>query len=288
MDRCCWGILRERPHSPDRVRDDELILRRVAEVLDGRGLDVSVLEPETIPARSGAGAAPDLIFYMCEATAALRRLAVWDAEAVPLVNPLRGVVNTFRHNMTRLLAGRPYYPGSLLVSTDAAAPGLESGWVKRGDYHATTRDDVRYAPDRESLRAALTALRDRGVTSALVQEHREGDLLKFYGVRDARSGLSHWFRHFYHADQDLKHHPFDPTRLRKACEEGAALLGLEVYGGDVIVDARGAAHVIDFNAWPSFALYRDEAAGHISNLIQAKLAALPRRSPAPAGRVVAG
>lgn len=282
----CWGIFREQPHSPDRVGDDERILRCVAERLRAKGLEVVLFAPEGLAEVKTRG--PALVFYMCETGPALQRLAAWEAAGAPLVNPVRGVVNTFRHNMTRILAGRACSPPSLLVSTADHDPKVERGWVKRGDYHATTRKDVRFAADRAGLAAALAALRARGIASAVIQEHVEGDLLKFYGVRDAASGRPRWFCHFYHADQELRHHAFDPARLRAACEEGAALLGLEVYGGDAIVDAEGGVHVIDFNAWPSFALYRDEAADQITSLLLDKLSALPRQTSAPSRRAGAG
>ncbi len=44
----------------------------------------------------------------------------------------------------------------------------------------------------------------------------------------------------------------------------AAALGLEVYGGDAIISPSGAPVLLDVNAWPSFALYRDEAAARIA------------------------
>jgi len=51
-----------------------------------------------------------------------------------------------------------------------------------------------------------------------------------------------------------------------------AALGLEVYGGDAIVSQDGAISVIDLNAWPSFALFRPVAAGHIATLLAARFA----------------
>ena len=47
----------------------------------------------------------------------------------------------------------------------------------------------------------------------------------------------------------------------------AAALGLEVYGGDVIVTPSGNIVLLDLNAWPSFALYRDEAAVAIASYL---------------------
>jgi hypothetical protein len=37
-----------------------------------------------------------------------------------------------------------------------------------------------------------------------------------------------------------------------------------VYGGDAIATASGELVLLDVNAWPSFALYRDEASAAIA------------------------
>ena len=48
----------------------------------------------------------------------------------------------------------------------------------------------------------------------------------------------------------------------------ARLVGILVYGGDAVVDARGRYHIIDFNDWPSFAPCREEAAAEIVKLVK--------------------
>jgi hypothetical protein len=105
-----------------------------------------------------------------------------------------------------------------------------------------------------------------------VQDHVPGDLIKFYGV----AGLAEddprpsWFQWFYHRDQTLSNHAFDPDALALATSKAAAALGLEVYGGDAIVSAGGGISVIDLNAWPSFALFRPVAAAKIAALLDAR------------------
>jgi D-alanine-D-alanine ligase-like ATP-grasp enzyme len=56
----------------------------------------------------------------------------------------------------------------------------------------------------------------------------------------------------------------------------AAALGLEVYGGDAIVTASGRIVLLDLNAWPSFALYREEAAERIAEYLTRRFAGGPR------------
>jgi hypothetical protein len=82
-----------------------------------------------------------------------------------------------------------------------------------------------------------------------------------------------WFRWFYHRDQRLAGHAFDPIRLARLVRAAAAALGLEIYGGDAIASADGSLQLLDLNAWPSFALYRDEAAPVIASYLALRFGA---------------
>jgi GNAT superfamily N-acetyltransferase len=174
------------------------------------------------------------------------------------------------------------------VSTDDLAPKAPSGsrdlaglWIKRGDVHATEAADVVRAESTSGALAILADFRRRGVAQALLQEHVAGDLIKFYGVGAAGAfygvnadggpeGGGGWFEWFYHRDQVLARHPFDAAVLEAAARNAAAALRLEVWGGDAIVGPDGAPVVIDLNAWPSFALYRDRAADAIAERLAAR------------------
>ena len=108
-----------------------------------------------------------------------------------------------------------------------------------------------------------------------------GDLIKFYGVaglEDAPDRPS-WFQRFYHRDQKLASHAFDPAELSAATGRAASALSLEVYGGDAIVSEDGRIRVIDLNAWPSFALFRPVAAASIAAMLAARFS----DAPAPIG-----
>ena len=89
------------------------------------------------------------------------------------------------------------------------------------------------------------------------------------GVEGAGAPLS-WFQWFYHRDQKLAGHAFDPERLRALVGRGAGALGLEVFGGDAIVGPSGEPVLIDLNAWPSFALFRPVAAAAIAQCLAAR------------------
>ena len=95
--------------------------------------------------------------------------------------------------------------------------------------------------------------------------------MKFYGIGVGRGadGAPPWFRWFHHKDQHVAGHRFDEGALARGVRRAAMALGLDVYGGDAIVTPMGDIVLLDVNAWPSFALYRDEAAERIAaHLVQ--------------------
>ncbi len=267
----CWGIFREPAHSPGREVDDAAILGLTTKHLEAKGFEVTLRSPDEL--NGEIDQAPPFIFLMCERLEILGQLRKRETHGVSQVNSPEAVLNTYRERMVALFetAGIPF-PRSRIVPT-AEAEGTWPGprWVKRGDVHNTQDGDVVLAGGEGAFREALRGLARRGIPRAIVQEHIEGDLVKFYGVGAARSGVpGTWFRWFYHREQRLVGHPFDPGRLAALARRAAAALGLEVFGGDAIAPGDGRLVLIDLNAWPSFALYRDEASAQIAAYLEAR------------------
>lgn len=278
-----WGIYRELAHSPGRETDDAEILRATARKLEDRGFRVDLKTAEEIA--GSAEEPPAFLFVMCERLGILATLKRWQEQGVCQVNSASAIHNTYRDRMLLLFErNRVPFPASVLVPTALPVPGEKAFreaptgcWVKRGDVHSTQAGDVVFAPDPESLARALTAMAGRGIERAVLQEHLAGDLIKFYGVgdvadREAAGGedSAGWFQWFYHRDQRLQNHPFDPKDLAAAASRAAAALGLEVFGGDAIATREGRIFLIDLNAWPSFALYRDVASERIASYLAAR------------------
>ena len=288
----CWGVFREAEHSPCREADDAAILEAAGRRLEQFGFSVEYRSPESLDAAEEG--VPPLVFAMCEGLPALEVLGRWERRGVCVINGARAVVNAHRERSLRLLAGHgvPVPESRLLdggepVPRGAAESRLYSAcWVKQAAEHKTREGDVRFATDADSVQDALDHLRARGLTRAVVQRHVEGDMVKFYGVageeasgRNGALGAS-WFRWFHPKEHPVAGHPFDPEVLREIACRAADALELDVWGGDAIVTPGGEIFVIDVNAWPSFALFRDEAAGHIAARIAARL----RRLEDAAGR----
>ncbi len=262
--KSCLGVFREEAHSPGRESDDTEILRLTGKHLEARGFSVVMLSPEDVGALE---VRPDAVFFMCERLEMLALLAQWEKAGIPQVNSPTAVLNTYRDRMIVRFqeAKLPLVP-SRIVATDAVN-GIERApvWVKRGDVHNTQEGDVVFAASIDAAAETLRRLAARGIRQAVIQPHVDGDLIKFYGVGGGAGAREPgWFRWFYHKGQELRHHPFDPRRLARIARGAALALGLEVYGGDAIATASGELLLLDLNAWPSFALYRDEAAERIA------------------------
>ena len=280
------GIYREVLHSPEREFDDHEILRLTGKSLSARGFNVMLKKPEDVYFQKDEWhkTPPAVAFVMCEQTRMIEMLAGWESKGTIVINPTRGILNQYRYRMLPLLqSANVPVPKSEIVSTDPRHPfdavqhfnkcGSAQVWVKRGDVHNTGKGDVFRTNKPEEAKEALDSFNSRGIEQAVFQEHIEGDLIKFYGV----AGLvehrekTAWFKWFYHKNQQLKNYKFNESHLMRITQAAARCMDLKVYGGDCIVAANGEVYVIDINAWPSFALFRDEASASIAEYLASEI-----------------
>ncbi len=273
-DRAILGIFREKSHSPMREYDDEAILKETAAALSERiGRQIPLLSPQEF-LDAGLDFKPELIFYMCEEESCLKKLRdIRESMGCTLVNTVEAVENTFRARMLDILSHEEFFPSSKIISSGETVSQCPEGgvWLKRGDFHAIESEDVIFVDSPDKFNDALSRFAKRGIKDVVVQHHIEGDIIKFYSITNFQKGKEYWFKWFYHKEQDLKGYKFSETQLLHRCQKAGSLLGLEIFGGDAIVQPDGNIFVIDVNAWPSFALFRKEAARGISNLLGDKL-----------------
>lgn len=264
------GIFREPEYSPGRVQDDAAILERTRDALTERGLTVTLGNADLL-----ARTHPTAVLAMCQSADALAALDQ-AARSMPVVNAPDAIRACYRHETVRRLAGTTApFPPTRLVSTDgddraAIASSVASAapcWVKRGDVHAMTEDDVVFAGTATEIHAALDDFAARGITRAALQAHVDGVVVKFYGVVDGRL-----FRCFA-PSSDV---PAAIPALWQAARAGAVALGLDVFGGDLVVDGNGRPVLVDINDWPSFSRCRDEAADAIAGYLVDRLGGTTR------------
>ena len=260
--RTCRGIYREIDHSPGRVEDDRAIMNRVGEGLASRGFNVELVEVD-----AAFDTRCSNMFVMCERGAVLERLADAQSAGSVVVNSPNAVRNTYRHRMIELFAQHHVpTPASHVVATSALGRPPAAVWVKRYDFHATQPSDVIYVASEAGWREALNRFARRDIPFVVAQEHVSGDLIKFYGVRNEMTPVAaNWFEWFYHRDKGMLGYVFDVSRLRDAAFGAAAALQLEIFGGDAVIQEDGKPMIIDINAWPSYARYRDRAAEAIAD-----------------------
>ncbi len=257
------GIRRNTSFSPNHVETDLAILRLTSEEIEKQGFSVSLVEESEL---GRAKIETPVVFNMCQGPAAIRELQKIEAAGVLVINSPESILNCYRYNMVRLLPEAGVrFPTSFLVGTaDPQIPDavdkFPGTWVKRGDVHAVSKEDVVLAYTREEILAILHRLNERGVGKAVLQEHVEGDVIKFYAVHD-----NAFFEWYYQNKYGL--YPVNPGELHRLAELSAETMGLDVYGGDAIATQKGDLVIIDINDWPSFAPFRERASKHIAEAI---------------------
>ncbi|KAA6328043.1 hypothetical protein EZS27_023022 [termite gut metagenome] len=272
------GIPRNTLFSPNHIGNDAAIFSAVSSLLSEAGFQINIYTEQEFLVKP---LQERFIFTMLRSEQAIRRLQQFEEEGGKSVNSVRGIENCTRERMTKLLMEhRIPHPDSLVVSVAETVSTFPSGkrvtscWVKRGDFHAIHREDVTYVTKAEDLKEVMAEYALRNIQRVVINEHLEGDLVKFYGV--AGTDFFHWFYPYNRGHSKFGHEtvngkpeefPFSVDYLREICDAAANALSLVVYGGDCIISADGNARIIDFNDWPSFAPCREEASHAIASVI---------------------
>lgn len=272
------GISRHTTYSPNHIGNDAAIFTAVSNLLRELGFHVNLYtEHEFL--RNGLH--EKFAFTMLRDEHCVKKLQQFEKDGGFAINSGFGIENCTRERMTRLLTenGIPH-PESLIIGVTDEITTYPSGkivdtcWVKRGDFHAIHREDVTYVRNHQNLREIMAEYALRGIGRVVINEHLEGDLLKFYGVAGTP-----FFYHFYPFEKNhskfgleaINGKPrgihFSLDKLKHICEDAAHVLQVVVYGGDCIVSPNGEIRIIDFNDWPSFAPCREEASQMIASAI---------------------
>lgn len=270
------GVKRNLEFSPNHRGNDHAIFSLVVEGLKKLGCEVTVYTEDEFLLLDQVR--HDYIFTMSRSKQSVQKLQELEREGRLVVNSGFSIENCYRANMTALLLekGIPYPKTFIVPTRKSACAALEvlggrNFWIKRGDFHAIHKEDVSFAHSICQANEILKEYHIRGITEAVISEHLFGDLVKFYGVKG--TPFFHWFYpyEFNHSKYNMEaingeasYYEFDVETLKKTANDAADALGVEVYGGDVIIGRDGSIQIIDLNDWPSFAPCRDEAAFYVA------------------------
>lgn len=259
-------IARNPENSPNMVENDAAILGCVEQELAAMGHTVTRLDEK----EDFCGY--DAICHMTRTAATLQKLKRAEEHGCRVINRPTAVENCSRTEQMKLLKQNNIpQPQYQTLNSDAPHDATYPAWIKKGNGWSQKREDVAYVT---SPQEAATALKNIG-GNAVFCEHIEGDVVKFYGVKER------FFTHSYPCAEKTKfgwekingapmHHPFDTEKLRETAFAAAHALKLDIFGGDCIVTPEGNIYIIDINDFPSFSAVRQEAARAIAEIIVEK------------------
>jgi len=272
------GVQRGSEYSPNKESNDARIFRLVKERLEE--MDAAVQVVTELQLQESDFYAP-FVFSMARREESLRVFDKLEQQGAFILNSPSGIRNCGRREMAEKLreAGIPL-PESLLLETGCSledcSPVSYPCWIKKGDGYAQTKEDVCFVNNGDEAENVFADLRNRKIASALLYEHLEGDLIKFYGVG---TDFFYWYYPSLHESKfgleaingKAKGYAFDEKELRNHCAKASSSLHLLVFGGDAVISPDGEIRIIDFNDWPSFGPCQDEAAKAIAQLVLDKM-----------------
>ena len=267
-------VYRSHRFSPNMVDNDARILNAVADRLQQRGYRVRRVHEEQLG--ETIAEMPDIVYTMGREDCTLGILQEWESQGTTLVvNSSSGIRNCERKRFTQILTDEdvPFPESRVFCSSDSVSWDLFPCWLKKGEGYAEVAEDVMYVQNYEALEEGVEQMKERGIETLVISQHLEGDLIKCYGVKDTPFFYWHYASDghskfgFERMNGKEQGYAFSEVQLQRICNHAATVLGIDVYGGDCVIDKNGTIRMIDINDWPSFSCCREQAAETIIRLI---------------------
>jgi len=263
------AVYRDNPDGNKLRTADEKLLREVSMELSRRGYEATSASVLNQPVISLSALPYPLVWLnMSRQPSQLRRLAQMEQVGHLVINSAQAVLRNSRHHTDSLM--REHH-----IPT-APQHGDKGYWVKATSPKDPDRSLVEFFLSEAEADKRIEAIANQG-WKPVKQAHIIGTVVKFYGI-------GHTFFRWYYADEVGKatpHNdhtppsaartPFSEEGLQQSAQKLAFMSGLDIYGGDAIIDLQGQFHIIDFNDWPSFSPCQKEAAVTIAHLITSRL-----------------
>lgn len=268
------GIFRSACYSPGMTQRDEAILRTVAERLNSRGYEISLIHEEDFTPETPM---PDIVLHMARSPQALDILELWQKAGCRIINSADSIHHVERATLATLCIAQGIpTPCTWIISTSNPQTNkiIFPCWIKRTGTCAQEPDDVCRANNKEEYTQRIARFQARGIEKVVVMQHLEGQCIKFYAVRD--TGFFHCLPAYDKWSGSVTVSSSEPKEYTNNTEiiKRDIIYPIEkderlpmIYGGDAIISPDGTAYLIDLNDWPSFSACREEAAEAISHLV---------------------
>lgn len=257
------GIYREQIYSPGKIQEDAAILDATLNELSFPNYNTRALHAESLDDFSSDF---NWILSMAQSDRTLTILENWHMKGARVINSVQAVRNCYRTPLIRLLsdAGIPIPPSKILpiedVEENISFRCSPRYWLKRGDVHAIQPGDVVKVESKKTLVSTLDHFRSQNIGEVLVQEHVDGQVIKFYGI-----GPGEYFCAFVASTGNEI--TSQVKQLSYLAQISAEAVGLEIYGGDAVLVPGGEFVLIDLNDWPSFSRCCQPAAKSIARYV---------------------
>ena len=259
MKQHILGISRAPQFSPNSEGRDAAIFAALTSRLERKGYAVDIISEDLVTEVDLADY--DLVFSMARGRNVLSILSQAEQSGLPVINAATRLLQLSRGSLIQLLQQHdlplPHIQLCELTSSQIITPRIAYPfWVKRVDACAQQKGDVSFVNGEAEYQAVIKRFRESNIASYVIEQHIEGDLVKFYGVEgtaffhvsyptESANGFSKFG--LEQANGQPSHFNFNESALKQTADEAAQLTGMTVYGGDAIITSTGQFRIIDFN-----------------------------------------
>ena len=258
-------IARHPRYSPNSEARDEALFRSLVMNFALQSVSVATFDEAVFENHPPQLEKSTLILSMARSEAALHALSAAEECGVPVLNSPRALQKAQRTDFQQWFAESGHAANHW--HTSELTPELKVTlpfplWWKRDNTATTSATDVQFV---EHLTQLDEILSEHANEDALLMEHIDGQLVKFYGVVGTNffyaephtpKGFSKFGheQHNQHKDLAVSSQMWKQTfhAMHTAATQVAQQSGFSIYGGDAILREDGTFVFIDFNDFPSF------------------------------------
>ncbi|MCD4740534.1 hypothetical protein K8R43_05085 [archaeon] len=247
------GIHREQDFAGN-PEGDERILTLVGEELEREKVQVELKHPVEVTGKEKA----DLVFTMARSESTRQKISEIEKNGAIVVNNPKAIGESLNRELSyqRLKQAGARIPETYTKNISELTFEELNGhkFLKRADRHEQWFD----VSTKPEFKAAMAFYKNHEAERVVVQKFIPGEHIKFYVIGNRAI--------FPEGTKNL-------TELAKQSIYGGKACGLEIYGGDFIVNEQ--AYLVDLNDWPSFGSVQgytqEEAAKTIAEYLAQKL-----------------